>query len=350
MDDCLDSLGTASFFSTLDCNSGYWQVKVSDTDKHKTAFTSHAGTFQWKRMPFGLCNAPATFQRTLDKLLAGFRWKTCLVYLDDVIIFSNSFEEHVDHVREVLAALQGAGLPLNLQKCKLFSAAVDYLGHFIRLGKLAVAEKNTDDLKQCRYPEKQTQLRSFLGMCNVYRRFVPNFARVAAPLNALLCKGNPPQLPTSTAEQEKAFNLLKDALVYPPILRLPRPDREYSVDTDACKDQIGCALMQTSEDGKRHPVGFWSRSLHPPEKNYSASERECLAVIWAAQILRPYLERKHLTLFTDHNALKWMFDLVDVSGRLARYRLRLLEFNFTINYRKGADNVVADAISRLPTF
>lgn len=350
MDDCLDSLGTAKFFSTLDCNSGYWQVKVANDDKHKTAFTSHAGTFQWNRMPFGLCNAPATFQRTLDILLAGLRWKTCLVYLDDVIIFSNSFEEHVQHVREVLSALQTAGLSLKLKKCKLFSATVDYLGHVIRPGKLAVAEKNTDAIKMCSYPSTQTQLRSFLGMCNVYRRFVPCFARVAAPLNKLLCKGQSPQLPEATVEQRDSFETLKKALINPPILRLPQPDREYSVDTDACADQIGCALMQTSEDGTRYPVGFWSRSLLPAERNYSASERECLAVIWAVQILRPYLERKHFTLYTDHSALKWMFDLVDVSGRLARWRLRLLEFDFTIKYRKGADNVVADAISRLPTF
>ena len=350
MDDCLDSLGDASVFTTLDCNSGYWQIPVAEEDREKTTFTCHEGCFQFKRMPFGLCNAPATFQRTLDILLAGYRWKSCLVYLDDIIIFSKSREEHIQHVEEVLRVLRDAGLSLKLEKCQFFTDTVDYLGHVIRPGVLEVAEKNTATIKGFENPKTQTCLRSFLGMCNVYRRFVPNFARVSAPLNKMLTKGEPYDLPAFTDEHKEAFNLLKDALIAPPILKLPRSDLPYSVDTDACDYQVGCALFQTYPDGTRHPVGFWSRTLAPAERNYSTGERECLAVIWAIQILRPYLERKHFDLYTDHQALKWMMSLTDVSGRLARWRLRLLEFDFTVRYRKGAANSVADAISRLPTF
>ena len=349
MDDCLDSLGDASIFTTLDCNSGYWQIPVAEEDRDKTTFTCHEGCFCFLRMPFGLCNAPATFQRTLDILLSGFRWKTCLVYLDDIIIFSKSAEEHLKHVEQVLSVLRTAGLSLKLSKCNFFTDTVDYLGHVIRPGLLQVATKNTEAIKGFQHPKTQTNLRSFLGMCNVYRRFVPNFARVAAPLNAFLTKGQQFNLPPFNEEQATAFEMLKEALTSPPILKLPRTDLEYSVDTDACDYQVGCSLFQTHADGVRHPIGFWSRSLTAAERNYSTGERECLAVIWAVQILRPYLERKHFDLYTDHQALKWMMNLTDVSGRLARWRLRLLEFDFTVKYRKGAANAIADAVSRLPT-
>ncbi|CDF32578.1 unnamed protein product [Chondrus crispus] len=163
-------------------------------------------------------------------------------------------------------------------------------------------------------------------MCNVYRRF------------------------KFSADQSMAFGLLETALVGPPILKLPRSNLSSSVDTDACEGQVGCALFQTPPDGLRHPVGLWSRSLNPAEKNYSVGEKECLAIIWAVQILRLYLERKHFELYPEHQSLKWMMSLTDASGRLARWRLCLLEFDFTTKYRKGAVNCIADAVSRLPTF
>ena len=350
IDECLDTLGHAKVFTTLDANSGYWQIPVTEEDRSKTTFTSHAGCYQYKRMPFGLCNAPATFQRTIDIILSKFRWHTCLVYLDDIIIFSPDHNSHIRHVDEVLQALRSAGVTLKLRKCKFFSNSVDYLGHVITPGKLHVATTNTNAVKGFKEPTTQTELKSFLGLCNVYRRFVPNFARTAAPLQKLLCKGTPFGLPAFDEEQVEAFELLKAALAQPPILRLPRSDLPFSVDTDACQHQIGCALMQTYPDGLRYPVGFWSRSLIPAERNYSVSEKECLAVVWAIQILRPYLERNHFEVYTDHQPLRWLLSMHDASGRLARWRLLLLEFEFTIRYKKGIKNTIADAISRLPTF
>lgn len=349
MDECLDSLGDAQFFTTLVCNSGYWQIPVATGDKPKTAFTCHAGCFQFCRMPFGLCNSSATFQRTVDFLLSRFRWRSCLVYLDDIIIFSNSFDEHLAHVTETLDALQAAGFSLKLSKCHFFTRAVDYLGHTIRPGLLEVATKNTAAIEGFREPRNQTPVRSFLGLCNVYRRFVPNFERVTAPLNAMLQNAYDFELPAFTEDQRRAFELLKRALIKPPVLQLPRSGTKLSVDTDACDYQVGCALMQEGEDGIRHPIGYWSRGLTPAEKNYSAGEKECLAVIWAVQILRPYLESTHFDLYTDHQALCWVMSMANASGRLARWRLRLLEHDFTIHYRKGLKNQVADAVSRLPT-
>ncbi len=335
MDDCNDSLGRAKWFTTLDCNSGYWQVPIAEEDREKTAFVSHCGQFQWKDMPFGLTNAPGTFQRAADIILISQKWKTCLVYLDDIIVFSEDFESHKRHVAEIITLLKDAGLSLKLRKCKFFSRTVDYLGHVIRHGKLAVAEKNTAAIKQASYPTTRTQMRSFLGMCNVYRRFVPNFTGVAAPLTRYTSKNGATDLPPPSDEELKSFELLKEALTSPPVLRLPDPEKPYSVDTDASNTQIGAALFQEFEDdGIRHPIGFWSHTLSETERNYSATERECLGVIWAIQILRPYLEFSKFELYTDHSALRWLMNIVDPGIRISRWRLILSEFDFEVKYRK----------------
>jgi len=350
MEDCLDSLGDAEYFSTLDCNWGFWQIPMAQEDKEKTAFTTHAGTYQYKRMPFGLCNAPASYQRTLDILLMGIKWSSCLVYVDDVIIFSKNFKDHLSDVAEVLSILQKAGLSLNMRKCKFFSRTVDYLGHVVSPGRLEVATKNTTAITKAVYPRTQTEMRSFLGMCNVYRRFVPNFAHVAGPLNKYLMKGQGSILPEPTEEDSRAFELLKESLTSPPVLQLPDPEKDYSIDADASSYQVGCALFQQGKDGVRHPIGFWSRSLNPAEKNYSAGEREALAIIFAVQTLHPYLWGRHFVVYTDHQALRWVFNLDDPTGRLSRWALRLQDFDFEVRYKKGAENSVADAVSRLPTY
>jgi hypothetical protein len=167
-------------FTTLDCNSGYWQIPVHPEDSDKTTFTSHYGTYRVLRLPFGLRNAPATFHRAIDIILSGVKWKTCSVYLDDVIVFSKSKKDHLTHVAEALTLPGNAGLSLKLKKCHFFAETVDYLGHVIRPGRLNVAEKNTTALKTAPLPRTQTELRSFLGLCNIYRRFVPKFSAIAA--------------------------------------------------------------------------------------------------------------------------------------------------------------------------
>ena len=194
MDECIDSLGDAAIFTTLDCNSGYWQIPVDPPDRDKTTFTAHYDTYRFRRLPFGLRNAPATSQRAIDVILSGVKWKTCLVYLDDVIIFSPDRKSHLKHVDDALYLLRKAGLSLKLRKCRFFSEMVDYLGHVIRPGRLGVAERNTEALRHAAPPRTQTELRSFLGLCNVYRRFVPKFPAIAAPLNAYLTKANLPCL------------------------------------------------------------------------------------------------------------------------------------------------------------
>ena len=348
MDECIDSLGDAVVFTTLDCNSGYWQIPVHPEDRDKTTFTSHYGIYRFLRLPFGLRNAPATFQRAIDIILSGVKWKTCLVYLDDVIVFSPSRQAHLAHVNEALTLLGNSGLSLKLKKCHFFSDTVDYLGHVIRPGRLGVAEKNTTALRTAPLPRTQTELRSFLGLCNVYRRFVPHFSTLAAPLNALLCKGMPPQLGPIPQDGVTAFNTLRDRLLSPPVLALPRAKGQIWLDTDASDGQLGCCLLQLQPDGKPLPLGYWSRTLNSAEKNYSTTEKECLAIVWAVTHLRPYLEGVNFTVRTDHHALRWVMNLSDAQGRLARWRLRLSEFTFKVEYHPGAAHHSADAMSRLP--
>ena len=349
MDECIDSLGDAKIFSTLDCNAGYWQILLREEDREKTTFTCHAGTYQYIRMPFGLTNAPATFQRTLDILLSKFKWQSCLVYLDDVIIYSNSVEEHIQHVDAILSALKAAGVSLKLKKCSFFTDKVKYLGHIIRPGTLELDPASTASLRKALPPRNQSEVRSFLGMCNVFKRFIPKYSDTTEPINALLRTGMPETIADWGEKQEKAFRTLIEAICSPPILRLPRRNLPYSVDTDASNYQVGCALFQTDEEGARHPIGFWSRTLQGAERNYSTAEKECLAVVWALQTLRPYLAFEKFVVHTDHAALRWLFGISEPSGRLMRWRLRLAEFDFSIEYKKGKINCLADSLSRLLT-
>ena len=181
MDEFLDSLGDATIFTKLECNSGYWQIPFADENRNKTTFTSHSGCFRIKRMRFGLCNDPATFQRTLDILLSGLRWKSCLVYLDDIIIFSNFEYEHLEHIEKIRSILKKFRQPLKLNKCHFFTKTVEYLRHAVRPGILDVATENTQAQRGFEETATKTQLRSILGMCNLYRRFMPKFSRTAAP-------------------------------------------------------------------------------------------------------------------------------------------------------------------------
>jgi RNase H-like domain found in reverse transcriptase/Reverse transcriptase (RNA-dependent DNA polymerase) len=276
------------------------------------------------------------------------KWKTCLVYLDDVIVFSGSRSAHLARVAEVLTLLGNAGLSLKLKKCRFFSETVDYLGHVIRPGRLVVAEKNTIALKTAPLPRTQTELRSFLGLCNVYRRFVPRFSTIATPLNVMLCKGMPPQLGPLPPAAFAAFTKLRDRLLSPPVLSLPRTEVRLCLDTNASDGQLGCFLLQDQPDGKQLPLGFWSRTLNSAERNYSTTEKECLAIVWAVTHLRPYLEGTEFTVRTDHHALRWVMNISDAQGRFPRWLLRLAEFTFKVEYHPGVAHHAADAMSRLP--
>ena len=349
MDECIDTLGDAKLFTTLDCNSGYWQLPIAKEDQDKTTFTCHAGSYKWIRLPFGLRNAPATFQRAMDIILSSVKWKYCLVYLDDIIVFSASQEDHLNHLRSVLQLLREAGATLRLKKCEFLKTRVKYLGHEILPGKLKILQKNLDAIEQAKAPTTKTQVRSFLGMCNMYRRFIAGYAQIAFPLFQKTRKDEPDSWENLGEAEMKAFLTLRRCLLTAPILALPRAGFPYTLDTDASSYQVGCCLLQEQPDGTRHPVGYWSRTLTAAEKNYSSTEKECLAIVWAVLHLRPYLEGTRFTIRTDHDALKWLMNLRDPRGRLARWALRLQEFDYEVQYKPGSSHALADGPSRLLT-
>jgi len=349
MEDCLESLGDSQVFASLDCTAGYWQVSLRKDDQEKTAFITHCGIYHWLSMPFGLKNAPATFQRALDITLSGLKWQIGLVNLDDVIIFSANAEQHLKDVDTVLHRLREAGVTLYLEKCTWFSDEVEYLGHIVRRGSLYVHTKNVDALKHAKFPTTKTQLKSFLGMCNVYRGFVKDFAKRAKPLNALTRAEIPPDLPPPMDVAIAAFEDLRNALLCPPVLALPKANRKLVVDVDACADQVGCTLLQEEPGELLHPVGCWSRGLTAAEKNYSTTERECRGVVWAVLKLRHFLDGQRFLIRPDHQALSWIYSTTDSSGRLMRWRLRLSEYTFDMVYKPGASHHLPDFLSRAST-
>eukprot|EP00731_Ephydatia_muelleri_P021935 Em0014g526a len=274
IDDTLDALGGAQYFSTLDLASGYWQVEVDSRDREKTAFVTPFGQFQFRVMPFDLCNAPATFQRLMERVLAGLHWMTCLVYLDDIIIFSRSVKTHVEQLKEVLERLKIAGLKIRTKKCHLLQTSVQYLGHVISAEGIRTDPQKVACVSNWPVPRSSKELQSFLGLASYYRRFVKVIAHIASPLHALTEKGREW---VWSKECNDAFFDLKKRLVSSPILTLPDFSLPFVLDTDASGDGLGAVLAQ-NVDGVERVVAYASRALSRTEKKYCATRQEMLAL------------------------------------------------------------------------
>ena len=343
IDETIDKLGKAKVFTTLDLKSGYWQVGMADVDKDKTAFTTRSGHWHFTVMPFGLCNAPATFQRLMDLVLDEHKYDFTLVYLDDIIVYSDTFENHLKHLDCVFNKIHKAGLTLKINKCTFAANELKFLGHKITKDGVAVLPEKVDAVRNCRQPKNTTDVKSFLGLANYYRRFVPSFSTVAAPLNAL----------TSDREWQwtdacqLSFNTLKDLLTSAPILRRPDYNKPFVVYTDASNVGIGGLLTQEI-DGVEYVIAYASRTLSSAERNYGVTERECLAVVYSLKEFRPYVYGTRFKVVTDHMSLTWLAKLHETNPRLTRWILAISEYDFTIAYRPGKSHSNADALSRLP--
>ena len=352
IDDLLDQLGKSCYFSTLDLAAGFWQIKVAEDSREKTAFITHRGLFEFRVMPFGLMNAPSVFQRLMQHVLCDLNPDQgpdfVSVYIDDVLIFSRSVDEHLRHVQLVLDRLRATGLKLKPSKCHFLRQTVDYLGHVITTEGLKPNSKQIAAVEDYPVPESVTQVRQFLGLTSYYRRFIPQFAKTAAPLHNLMKKD---AVFVWTADCQAAFEFLKQKLINAPILCYPDFEKGFVLETDASVRGLGAVLSQKQGDGKLHPIGFASRSLTPPEKNYSITDLETLAVVWAVSYYRAYLYGNEVTVVTDHSAVKAVLETPGGSGKHARWWLKVFASGIgrvKIQYRPGKSNQRADALSRNP--
>ena len=347
VDDLLVALGGAKYFSSLDLASGYWQVELAEDARQKSAFTTHHGLFEFVRMPFGLCNAPATFQRVMQKVLAGLEWKTCFVYLDDVLVVSETFQDHLLHLREVFSRLRAANLRLKPKKCGLLRQQVSFLGHVVSTEGIRADPMKTEKIESYPRPSNVTEVRRFLGLASYYRRFVPGFAVLASPLHALTKKSATFQWGEAA---ESAFVRLKTALSRPPVLAYPQfgPGRTFILETDASIVGLGAILSQVQDDGMIHPIAYASRAVDKHERNYGISELETLGLVWAVRYFRPYILGHPCVVYTDHIACLSILNTAKPSGKLARWALTIQEMDLTIKHKSGKRNVGADALSRSP--
>lgn len=340
----LEQLGNAKYFSTFDLASGFHQIKMHPSDRHKTAFSTSFSHFEFLRMPFGLKNAPATFQRLMNIVLSGLNGTEMFVYLDDVVIHAKTLEEHRQKYLQLIDRLRQANLKLQPNKCYFLQKEVHYLGHLITEEGLKPDPKKIEAVKLFPTPRNAKNIKEFLGLAGYYRRFIHNFSKISKPLTTLLQNDKKFEW---TNEQEEAFNILKDKLCSEPVLQYPNFSEKFIVTTDASQFAISGILSQ-GELGKDRPCAYTSRLLNNHEINYSTYEKEALAIIYSIRQFRPYLYGNKFIVQTDHKPLCWLRTTKDPTSRLTRWRLKLEEYDFEIIYKAGTLNVNADALSRNP--
>ena len=345
IDELLDVLGRAKLFSSMDIASGYWNVPMAEESISKTAFTTKFGLFEWLVMPFGLTNAPAGFQKLMDSVLINVKWKICLVYLDDCVIFSEDFTTHLLRIREVLSRFREAGFKLKMSKCHWGRTSIPFLGHLITTQGILPNPAKISVVMNAKRPKDVSSLRSFTGLTSYFRRFVKGYSKVAAPLESLKQKD---RVWKWTDECEEAFKLLKRKLVSPPILAYPDWNLPFILHTDASMNAIGAVLLQ-KQDGRERVIAYAGRVTNKQEKNYGITELECLAIVYGVKKFRCYLDGRKFELITDHSALTWLFKSNSKTNnrKLMRWVLELQSYDFVVKYRPGNQHGSADGISRL---
>ena len=343
--DIFNNLGMTkpAYFSTLDMASGYWQIGLDEDSK--TAFVTQDGLYEFNVLPFGLHNAPSTFQRTMHEVLRGLHWKFCLVYLDDIIIYSNTFPEHLKCLAQVFQKFRNANLKLKPKKCLFACEQIHYLGHIISQNGIATDPDKLKAVQNYPVPKNVNDVRTFIGFVGYYRRYIKDFSTIAEPLTNLTRKN---KLFQWTDECSNSFENLKQRLLEPPVLAHARFEgiEQFILQTDASLSGLGFVLSQIHH-GHERVIAYASRSLKSAERNYTVTELEALAVVGVNKF-STYLEHNNkFKIITDHQALKWLFGQKHSSGRLARWSLFLQAYSYEIEHRPGKKLANADALSRI---
>ena len=340
IEDVFDALGEtrSKYFSTLDLNSAYFQIALDPESRHKSAFVTHEGVFEFTRMPFGLRNGTQSFQLLMSLVLKGLNWKFVLCYVDDILVFSPDFETHLHHLNAVFQRLRDANLTLKSSKCKFGVDRVVFLGHVLSNNGVSVDPSNTDKVQNFPVPRTQKELRGFLGLC-----------KICVPLNALLKQevGRTFRKTDWTEQCQLAFETLKTALVSPPILRFPDMNRQFILTTDASGGALSYILGQKDQNDKEYVVSYGGRAVRSEEKNWNTTQLECLALVTGIGTFKHYLSHRRFIVRTDHESLKWLLNKKEPTGKVARWSMKLQGYLYETEHIKGSKNQVADAISRI---
>ena len=354
----LESLARAAHYSTFDLNSGFWQVPMDKESKQYTAFTlGSMGLYECESMPFGLCNALPTFQRLMQNCLGELNLTYCLIYLDDVIVFSEMPDEHLQRMRVVFDCLREHSLKLKPSKCDVFKSEIN---HVSQKG-VRPSKKNLESIAQCPPPDTYTKVKSFVGLVGHYQHFIKGFAKIAAPLYDLTSGDNKDKKSEHvdlSPKAREAFDHLKAACLQAPILAFPDFNKPFLLETDASRRGLGAVLSQKQADGQYHPIAYASRKTNETEQRYHSNKQEFLALKWAIteqfhEYLSPYgKNRNEFMVRTDNNPLTYIFSSANLDAAGQRWVARLTSHNFSLEYQKGKDNTVADFLSwmneRLP--
>lgn len=343
IEDIIDSVASSSFISTIDLKSGYHQVPLTFSSRHLTAFITPFGLFQWTVLPFGLAGAPAAFQSVMTSVLQGLE-DFAAVYIDDIIVFSSTWVEHLRHLGVVLGRLLERDLVINIKKLKVAQNSVEYLGHELGSGTVSPIRAKIAAIEDFPRPGHRRSLMRFLGMTGYYRKFCPHYSTIAAPLTNLLKKGIAFRWEESC---EQAFQALKSFLRNAPILHAPDFRQEFVVCVDASNSGCGAVLLQTCND-TQHPIAFFSKKFNGAQLNYSTIEKETLGMVLALEHFDIYVTcAGHVTVLSDHNPLSFLMKMRNSNQRLMRWSLTLQRYNPTVVHIPGSKNVLADALSRV---
>ena len=353
----LESLAGAAHYLTFDLNSGFWQVPMDEESKQYTAFTlGSMGLYECKSMPFGLCNAPPTFQRLMQNCLGKLNLTYCLIYLDDVIVFSEMPEEHLQRMQVVFNHLQEHGLNLKPSKCDVFKPEINYLAHHVNQKGVLPSKKNLEFIAQCPPPDTYTKVKFFVGLVSHYRHFIKGFAKIAVPLYDLTSGNNKDKKSEHIdlfPEALEAFDCLKAACLQAPILAFPDFDKPFLLEMDASGKGLGAVLSQKQADGWYHPIAYASCVMNETEQRYHSNKQEFLTLKWVVteqfhEYLSPYgKNRNEFVVHTDNNPLTYIFSSANLDAAGQHWVARLTSYNFSLEYQKGKDNTVANFLSQL---
>ena len=343
IDDCIDQIGQAKYVTKFDLLKGFWQIPLTDRAKEISAFVTPDGLYQYKVMPFGMKNSPATFQRLINSLTSDLGG--CKAYIDDAIIFNDEWKLHLQTIREFFQRLSDAKLTINLAKSEFCHANLTFLGHVVGQGQVKPVEAKVEAISDFPVPTCKRQLMRFLGMAGYYRKFCNNFSVIAEPLTNLLGKG---KKYIWNEDCQKSFDKLKAILKSAPVLLAPDFNKAFKMAVDASDVGAGSVLIQEDNDGVDHPVCYFSKKFNKHQRNYSTIEKECLSLILALQQFEVYLSSSAtpIVVFSDHNPLTFIHKMKNKNQRLLRWSLMLQEYNLDIRHIRGKDNIIPDALSR----